>query len=141
MAGSAMSSRRRRYRWRPARSLAFLTTVLILMLATGMGVEAWPSRASARGDGGDAVPAVPPAGPGVTWHGRAGESRSALRPDGSVVVVVRPGDTLWEVAQRYGRTDRDPRDVVAAIMEASGLSTAQLRPGMVLVVPAALARR
>ncbi|WP_042500274.1 LysM peptidoglycan-binding domain-containing protein [Thermaerobacter marianensis] len=64
-----------------------------------------------------------------------------MRPDGSVVVVVRPGDTLWEVAQRYGRTDRDPRDVVAAIMEASGLSTAQLRPGMVLVVPAALARR
>jgi nucleoid-associated protein YgaU len=55
--------------------------------------------------------------------GAAGESR----------YVVRPGDTLWEIA-----TDRyagDPRKAVWRISERNGLVDGALQPGTVLYLP------
>jgi hypothetical protein len=37
-------------------------------------------------------------------------------------VVVQPGDTLWSIAERLA-PDRDPREVVDALVEARGSST------------------
>ncbi len=47
--------------------------------------------------------------------------------------VVRPGDTLWSIAERsYGG---DPRAGVWRLRERNGLVTALLRPGQRLAVP------
>jgi LysM domain len=56
--------------------------------------------------------------------GAAGEQR----------YVVRPGDTLWELAaERFGG---DPRAGVWEIRERNGLADSLLEPGMVLYLPA-----
>jgi LysM domain len=48
--------------------------------------------------------------------------------------VVRPGDTLWKLAEaRFGG---DPREGVWAIRERNGLGASVLRPGMILRLPA-----
>jgi nucleoid-associated protein YgaU len=48
--------------------------------------------------------------------------------------VVRPGDTLWELAaMRFGG---DPRQGVWVIRERNGLAPGVLRPGTVLYLPA-----
>jgi nucleoid-associated protein YgaU len=53
---------------------------------------------------------------------------------GEVRYVVRPGDTLWQLAvERFGG---DPRAGVWRISERNRLPTAALQPGMVLYVPA-----
>ena len=41
---------------------------------------------------------------------------------------VRPGDTLWEIARRFGTT-------MEALMDENGLSDTRLRPGQNLVIP------
>lgn len=41
---------------------------------------------------------------------------------------VRPGDTLWDLARRFGTT-------MEALMDANGLTSAALKPGQELVVP------
>ncbi|HEY8551863.1 MAG TPA: LysM peptidoglycan-binding domain-containing protein [Thermaerobacter sp.] len=130
--------------------------MLVVLLIVALGRDGEPSRAApvagpvTDGGGPKGGAATSLAGPpGGIWAAEGGGSaaappvpgRVAVDRDGAVRVVVRPGETLWEVARRLGRPDRDPRDVVAAIMEASGLSTAALRPGMVLTVPADWARR
>ena len=47
--------------------------------------------------------------------------------------TVRPGDTLWAIAQaRYGG---DPREGVWRLREANHLADAIVRPGQVIVVP------
>jgi LysM repeat protein len=45
------------------------------------------------------------------------------------VYVVRPGDTLFSIARRYGVT-------VQAIMVANGLTSNNIRPGTQLIIPA-----
>jgi hypothetical protein len=47
--------------------------------------------------------------------------------------VVKPGDTLWEIAsERYGG---DPRSAVWRLQERNGLTGAALTPGMILYLP------
>lgn len=47
--------------------------------------------------------------------------------------VVRPGDTLWEIAaERY---DGDPREAIWRIKERNGLARSDLQPGTVLALP------
>ena len=48
-------------------------------------------------------------------------------------VVVRPGDTLWAIAQRIAPND-DPRPIVDALTAANG--SAPLTPGEILQLPA-----
>jgi len=50
-------------------------------------------------------------------------------------VVVRDGDTLWQIARRYAEPGADPRRLVEQIRAVNGLETAVLRPGQVLKVP------
>ncbi|MDI6844202.1 MAG: LysM peptidoglycan-binding domain-containing protein [Anaerosomatales bacterium] len=54
---------------------------------------------------------------------------------GTVVVVVRPGDTLWSIARRCDVPGRSMPEKVAAIRAANDLATAVIRPGQTLVVP------
>jgi Tfp pilus assembly protein FimV len=48
--------------------------------------------------------------------------------------VVRPGDTVWDIA-RSEAGGSDPRSMVDAIIEANGLGGASIVPGQPLVVP------
>lgn len=50
------------------------------------------------------------------------------------VHVVRPGDTVWDIA-RSEVGGSDPRPMVDAIIEANGLGGASIVPGQPLVVP------
>ncbi|MEO5840269.1 MAG: LysM peptidoglycan-binding domain-containing protein [Acidimicrobiales bacterium] len=62
-----------------------------------------------------------------------GSSPGEIRP--AAVYVVRPGDTLWDLAVALA-PDRDPRVVVAALERSAGGST--VRPGQRIVLPASL---
>lgn len=48
-------------------------------------------------------------------------------------VVVRPGDTLWDIARRIAPND-DPRPIVDALTEANG--SGAVTPGEILQLPA-----
>lgn len=50
-------------------------------------------------------------------------------------VVVKPGDTLWGIAERVSDGQRDLRAVVDQIREINGLKSVVLRPGQTLKVP------
>ncbi len=47
--------------------------------------------------------------------------------------VVRPGDTLWEIAAAHYAGD--PREAIWRIERRNGLETAALVPGQVLALP------
>lgn len=48
--------------------------------------------------------------------------------------VVKPGDTLWSLAEQ--RYSGDPREGVWRISRRNGLGRASLQPGMILYLPA-----
>jgi len=51
-------------------------------------------------------------------------------------VVVREGDTLWEIALAYKRPREDVRVTVNRIREANGLAPSEyIYPGQVLIIP------
>jgi len=54
-------------------------------------------------------------------------------------VVVADGDTLWTIAERLAPA-ADPRDTVAQLERANGLSGAQVAAGARLVIPEGLGR-
>jgi hypothetical protein len=62
-----------------------------------------------------------------------GSAPGEIRP--AAVYVVRPGDTLWDLAVVLA-PDRDPRVVVAALERAAGGAT--VHPGQRIVLPASL---
>ena len=47
--------------------------------------------------------------------------------------TVRPGDTLWLIADAH--YEGDPREAIWEIKERNGLETSLLTPGTVLVLP------
>ena len=57
---------------------------------------------------------------------------SSAGPEGRY--VVRPGDTLWEIAT--ARYDGDPREAIWRIKDRNELSTSTIVPGTVLALPA-----
>ena len=63
-------------------------------------------------------------------------NRSPLREAYRVErVVIRPGDTLWALAARYGPSKGDPRRFVHEVMELNGRMSAAISAGEVLLVP------
>ena len=61
----------------------------------------------------------------------AARSSSGTAPEARY--LVKPGDTLWAIAEaRYGG---DPREAVWKIEQANGLGGPDLQPGQVLVLP------
>jgi LysM domain len=50
-------------------------------------------------------------------------------------VTVRPGDTLWAIAERV-RPNADPRVTIARIKDMNGLTSGAAQAGQVLLVPA-----
>lgn len=73
-------------------------------------------------------------------HAGATASPSAGATE-TIVVVVRPGDTLWSIARRCDVPGRSMPEKVAAIRAANDLATAMIRPGQTLVVPVVGDRR
>jgi hypothetical protein len=64
---------------------------------------------------------------------------TATSDGGSTVVAervtVRPGDTLWAIAERV-RPNADPRATIARIKDMNGLTSGAAQAGQVLLVPA-----
>lgn len=52
----------------------------------------------------------------------------------TIQVSVAAGESLWELAEEFA-PERDPRDVVADIMELNNLSDASLPVGIQLYIP------
>jgi nucleoid-associated protein YgaU len=56
------------------------------------------------------------------------------------IYVVRPGDTLWDIARAVGGAREDPRPVVDALIAANHIKQALILPGQRLVVPESVHR-
>lgn len=74
-----------------------------------------------------AVLAIP-----LLFSSRAG-AEAPTRP--AVEIVVRAGDTLWDIAVEHSGPGSDPRRTVAEIVELNGLESSAIRPGDRLVLP------
>ena len=66
---------------------------------------------------------------------KAAESAAELSLTPTVTVTVQPGESLWAIAEAVA-PERDPRDVVADIVQLNNLDAARVRPGQTLFVPA-----
>ena len=53
---------------------------------------------------------------------------------GVTKVLVRPGQSLWSLAEKYA-PDADTRLVIQEILQLNSMSTDQVQPGQVLWVP------
>ncbi|MFJ3958721.1 LysM peptidoglycan-binding domain-containing protein [Arthrobacter sp. NPDC090010] len=63
---------------------------------------------------------------------KASDSSDSTRQ--MATIVVQPGDTLWNIAERVA-PGRDPRDVVGEIASLNGLDASQLKAGQDLFIP------
>lgn len=59
----------------------------------------------------------------------------AITSNGTEVVHVVYGDTLWSIAQRYAVPGCSTTDVVTWLIERNDLSSSRIRPGQSLEVP------
>ena len=50
-------------------------------------------------------------------------------------VVVRSGDTVWGIAERYNDSSRDTRELVAQICACNDVKPGELQIGQMLIVP------
>lgn len=57
------------------------------------------------------------------------------RSQAGIVVVVRPGDTLWNLVRAYGPPGIDPRIAIYRVQEANQLESILLQPGQMIVIP------
>jgi len=53
---------------------------------------------------------------------------------------VRPGDTLWQIAEDHGPENRDPRAIIATIERINELNGGMLQAGQVLEIPVVTTR-
>jgi Tfp pilus assembly protein FimV len=68
--------------------------------------------------------------PAVVAAGRA--SARAARPVVARHYVVRPGDTLWDIASRVAGPRGDPRPLVDRLLRENHLQRSDLAPGQIL---------
>lgn len=61
-------------------------------------------------------------------------TENSLNTTSSVSYTVRPGDTVWNVAEVIA-DGRDTRDVVQSIMDLNGLETSVIQVGDQLFLP------
>lgn len=71
---------------------------------------------------------------GVILGGGVGGDAVASRPGAPRSVVLGPGQTLWELAERYAPQGVDPRAYVDALEQLNGLESAP-QAGMALRLP------
>lgn len=71
-----------------------------------------------------------------SWRAGVAGTAQATASGGHDSVVLHPGETLWEVAERRA-PGADPRIMVHRIIELNGLSGGQVWAGQRLRVPAA----
>ena len=67
----------------------------------------------------------------------AGQSANASSESVKVAfehITVHSGETLWQLAQEYGK-GQDVREWIAAVVDLNGLSTVDLQPGQDLALP------
>jgi nucleoid-associated protein YgaU len=67
-----------------------------------------------------------PQGSGQAWRSE---------PEGTILVTVQPGDTIWGIARRTSGENADLRRVVHEIAELNGLQSGVIRPGQGILVP------
>ena len=103
------------------RALVLSTVTVVLAVAL---VLAWVTVAASVAPGASAGAGAA----GVASGAGAGEVRR------SVAVVVAPGDTLWQLAREHA-PDRDPRSVVADIVELNDLGSTGVQAGTEVLVP------
>lgn len=65
---------------------------------------------------------------------KAAESAAELSLTPTVTVTVQPGESLWAIAAAVA-PERDPRDVVADIVQLNNLEAARVVPGQALFIP------
>jgi hypothetical protein len=65
---------------------------------------------------------------------KAADSAHDLEGVPALSVTVQPGESLWEIAA-INAPDRDPRDVIADIVELNHLDSGRVVPGQLLFVP------
>ena len=65
---------------------------------------------------------------------KAADSADQLSVTPTVSVTVQPGESLWAIAGSVA-PERDPRDVVADIVQLNNLDAARVMPGQRLFVP------
>ena len=65
---------------------------------------------------------------------KAADSAQDLQGVPALSVTVQPGESLWEIAA-INAPDRDPRDVIADIVELNHLDSGRVVPGQLLFVP------
>ncbi|MDQ1623365.1 MAG: hypothetical protein QOH19_1783 [Actinomycetota bacterium] len=70
----------------------------------------------------------------VNAPAKAAESASELSLTPTVSVTVQPGESLWTIAGTVA-PERDPRDVIADIVQLNNLDAARVLPGQELFVP------
>lgn len=66
---------------------------------------------------------------------KASDNQSQLQPPVAVSVTVQPGQSLWGIAGAAA-PERDPRDVIAEIIQLNDLRGGRIQPGQQLFVPA-----
>ena len=70
----------------------------------------------------------------VNAPAKAADSADQLSLTPTVSVTVQPGESLWAIAGSVA-PERDPRDVVADIVQLNNLDAARVMPGQQLFVP------
>ncbi|KRE77645.1 peptidoglycan-binding protein [Arthrobacter sp. Soil763] len=65
---------------------------------------------------------------------KAADSAADISLTPAVTVTVQPGQSLWAIAGAVA-PERDPRDVVADIVQLNNLDAARVLPGQQLFVP------
>jgi LysM repeat protein len=65
---------------------------------------------------------------------KAADTASGLSVTETVSVTVQPGESLWAIAGTVDPT-RDPRDVIADIVQLNDLENGKVMPGQQLFVP------